>query len=159
MMKTNRGMTMAEVLVAASVITVFVAALVGVYNLQLKEIFGGSKEIKASLLAEEGIEAVKFLRNDSWSSNIATLSTGSDYFLSWQVDGWDIVTTNNYVDGLYERKIVFYEVMRDMNSNIVESGGSVDSDTMKVEVSVSWNEGTATSTRVLTTYVANLFDN
>ncbi|MHB1330477.1 MAG: type IV pilus modification PilV family protein [Minisyncoccota bacterium] len=159
MINTNRGMTMAEVLVAASVISIFVVALVGVYNLQLKETLGGAREIKASFLAEEGLEVVKFLRNDSWDTNIATLNTGSDYFLVWQDDRWGIVTNNVYVDNLYERKVVLSEVMRDANSNIVESGGTVDEDVKKVVVSVSWKEGNATSTRALTTYITNLFNN
>lgn len=159
MKRLDRGITLAEVLIASSVITVFVVALVGVYNLHLKIIFGASEEIKASYLAEEGVEAIKFLRNDSWDLFISPLTIGSDHFITWQTDRWVTTGTNTYIDGLYERKIILNQVLRNSEDDIVESGGSVDDSARKVTVTVSWRDGNATSTKSVSTYITDIFDN
>ncbi len=157
--KLDKGMSLAEIVIAATIITVFVAALAGVYNLHLKSIFSAPRQVKASFLNEEGIEALKYLRNLSWSTNIEPLSLETDYFLIWQNGRYELTTTNTYVDGLFERKVVLSEVLRDAESNIVESGGTPDSTIKKITVTTSWREGSATSTKHLITYMTNLFDN
>ncbi|MEK7194327.1 MAG: hypothetical protein AAB660_01385 [Patescibacteria group bacterium] len=155
----KKGMSLAEVVIAATVITVFLTALVGLYNLHLKVIFSSARQIKAGFLGEEGQEGIKFLRNISWSINIAPLTTGATYRLAWEGGKWVVISTGGYIDGLYDRTIVFDSVQRDAQSNIVSSGGTVDPNIRKVTVTTSWLERTATSTRVLTTYLVNLFDN
>mgnify|MGYP001600702618 FL=1 len=152
-------MSLAEVVIAATVITVFLTALVGLYNLQLKVIFGSARQIKAGFLGEEGQEGVKYLRNLSWSANIVPLTTGATYRLVWQEGKWAVTSSGAYIDGLYDRTIVFDSVERDAQSNIVSSGSTVDPNIRKVTVTTSWLERSATSTRVLTTYLVNLFDN
>src|SRR3989344_2255522 len=78
--KMSRGLTLVEVLIATSIITVFLVALFGVHSLYLKTAFSNGDIIKAAQLAEEGLEAIKFLRNTSWESNIAPLSLDTDYY-------------------------------------------------------------------------------
>lgn len=158
-MMKNRGMSLAEIVVAATIITVFVVALAGVYNLHLKSIFAAPRQVKASFLNEEGVEAVKYLRNLSWSTYIAPLSLETDYFLVWQNNRFEITTDNTYIDSLFERKVVLSEVLRDAQSNIVDAGGTPDANIRKVTVTTSWREGNATSTKHLTTYMTDLFDN
>jgi prepilin-type N-terminal cleavage/methylation domain len=155
----RQGMSLVEVVVASTIITVFVVALIGVYNLHLKSIFAAPRQVKASFLNEEGVEAVKYLRNLSWGTHINPLSLETEYFLVWQNNRYELTTTNTYVDSLFERKIIFSEVLRDAQSNIVEVGGTVDSNIKKVVVTTSWREGSATSTKHITTYIADLFDN
>lgn len=155
----NRGMSLAEVVIGASVITVFLSALVGLYNLQLKVIFSSAREVKAGFLDEEGQEAIKYLRNISWTNNIAPLTVGTTYHLVWQNGKWETGNTANYIDSLFDRAIVLEAVGRDGVSNIVASGGTADPNIRKVTVTTSWQEGPATSTRVISTYLTNLFDN
>ena len=47
----NLGLTLVEVLIAASIILVFLLALFGVHNLYLKTAFSNGKVIKAAGLA------------------------------------------------------------------------------------------------------------
>lgn len=157
--KYNRGMSLVEIVVAATIITTFLGALVGVYTLHMKAIFGSAKQVKAVFLAEETMEALKYLRNVSWSQNIYNLSTNTDYFLVWQNNRWEITTTNTFIDSLFERKFVLEDGRRDAQNNIIESGGTADINIKKITVSVSWLEGQATTTKVLKTYMANIFDN
>lgn len=155
----NRGMSLAEIVVAATIITTFIAALVGVYNLHLKTIFASSRLVKASFLNTETVEVLKHLRDLSWVENIASLTPNTEYFLAWQNNRFEPTTSNVFIDGLFERKFVVEEVLRDAQSNIVESGGSLDQNIKRIVITTSWQERNATTSKVLTTYIANLLDN
>jgi type II secretory pathway pseudopilin PulG len=157
--RVNKGVSLVEVIVSATIITVFLSALVSLYNLQMNVIFRSARQVKATFLAEESIEAVKYMRDVSWNSYISPLSSNVDYYLVWQSGKWDTTTTNTYIDGLFERKMTLFPVSRDAQSNIVSSGGTLDPNTKKLTTTISWREGSATSTKVVSTYVSNLFDN
>lgn len=155
----NRGMSLAEVVIASTIITTFLVALVGVYSVHLRSIFGNSNLVKSSFLNHQSIEAIKFLRNVSWGENIAPLSLDTDYYLVWQNNRFELTTTNTFIDEKFERKVVLSQVLRDAQSNIVEVGGSIDPNIKKLVVTTSWSDRGATTTRSITTYIANLFDN
>jgi hypothetical protein len=154
----KKGLSLVEVLVASSIIIIFFIALVGIYNTYLKISRTNIYSIKAGYLAEEGIEAIKSLRDISWNNNIAPLSTNSDLYLTFSGGRWVSTTTNTYIDGGFERKINISEVNRDpSNGDIVSSGGTLDSGTRLVTVTVSWLYKNSTSTRVMATYITNLY--
>src|SRR3989338_1492247 len=73
---SNEGLTLVEVLIATSIISAFLLALFGVHNLYLKTALSNGEVIKATGLAEESLEVMRFLRDSSWSANIAPLSLG-----------------------------------------------------------------------------------
>jgi hypothetical protein len=157
--KYSKGMSLAEVVIAATVITVFMAALVGLYNFHMRVIFGSARQVKATFLAEEGLEAIKYLRNLSWSTYIAQTPVDTDLFIAWHNGKWTTTTDNIYIDGLFERKIVLSPVERNAQSNIVSSNGTLDPNVKKLTVTISWSDGAATTTRSVSTYITNLFDN
>ena len=154
----KKGLSLVEVLVASTLIIVFFMALVGIYNTYLKISKTNIYSIKAGYLAEEGIESIKSLRDISWNNNIAPLSTNSNLYLTFSGGRWVSTSTNTFIDGMFERKINITEVNRDpSNGDIVTSGGSLDSGTRLVTVTVSWPYKNATSTRVMATYITNLY--
>lgn len=154
----NRGLSLIEVLVASSILIIFFMALVGIYNTYLKISRTNIYSIKAGYLAEEGMEAIKSLRDISWNNNIAPLSVNSNLYLEWSGGRWVSTSTNVFIDGTFERKINISEVNRDpSNGNIVTTGGVLDSGTRLVTVTVSWPYKNSTSTRVLSTYISNLY--
>ena len=73
----NRGFNLVEVIVAATIITIFLSALVGTSNLYLRISHTSPDRAKALYLAEAGIENLLFARDQSWSVNIAPLPTES----------------------------------------------------------------------------------
>ncbi len=148
-----------EVLVAASIILVFLLALFGAHNLYLKAAFSSGEVIKATTLAEESLEVVRFLRNGSWDRNIAPLSLDTDYFLTFNSGIWATSTTNAFLDNLFERKIRLSAVYRDVNGDIVSSGGTLDPDTRLVVSTVSWQLRNTTTTRSVSTYLTDLYEN
>ena len=154
------GLTLVEVLVAAAIILVFISALISAHNLYLTTAFSGLKKVKAIFLAEEGIEAIKLMKDKSWTSNIAPLTNGTNYYLTYDsaTSLWESIATNTYIDSLFERRFVLSAVYRDGNQDIASSG-TLDANTKQVIVYVSWSEKGATSTKSVATYVTNLIGN
>lgn len=156
----KKGVSLIEVLVATSIMLVFFIALVGVYNSYLRSARTNINTVKAVYLADEGIEAVKFLRDSSWSTNISPLSAATNYYFAISTTTITTTTTNTFVDNIFERKLNIATVNRDPSSgDIVTSGGTLDSDTRLVTVTVSWLSNGATSTKSVSTYITNLFAN
>lgn len=155
----NLGLTLVEVLIATSIILVFLLALLGAHNLYIKTALSSGEVIKAAELAEESLEVMRFLRNSSWDTNIAPLSLDTNYYLVLGAGNWNVSTTNIFVDNLFERKVRLSAVSRDVNGDIVSSGGTLDPNTLLLVSLVSWRVGEATTTRSISTYITDLHDN
>jgi len=149
------GLSILELVVAVAVITIFLSAIVFSFNSFLKLSSYNIKRVKAIYLAEETIEAVRFLKTADWESNIAPLNSGQDYFLNFTGATWQIVSAGNMI-GEFERKFMLQDVLRDVAGRIVEQGGNLDSETKKLTASVSWLSSNATTTKSVVTYIAKI---
>ncbi|MDO8589762.1 MAG: prepilin-type N-terminal cleavage/methylation domain-containing protein [bacterium] len=154
----NRGLTLVEVLIATSIILIFLMALLGAHNLYLKTALANGEVVKGAYLAEEGAEVVRFLRDSSWDTNIASLSLDTDYYLVWSGGAWQVTTAETLIDSVFERTITLSAVYRDASADIVSSGGTLDPDTLMVVSSVSWPKNGITTTKSISTYITNIFD-
>lgn len=151
------GFGMVEAIVAISIIGIFAVLAISV-NTFFAEISMKNKNfITASFLAEEGFEAIKFLRDTSWNSNIQTLSNNTDYYLYFN-SSW-IATTTIQSENNFYRTFSVNEVYRDGSGSIVSSGGTLDMGTKFVEIEVAWPTKTGTSTKILKGYITNIFEN
>lgn len=157
-MTRQTGFSLIEVAITVSLFTLIILALSSTFAFAVKSGSENVTKAKATLLAEEGLEAMRFLRDASWSSNIAARTAGSPYYLSWN-NGWAISSENIFIDSLFERRVAVADVYRDGAQNIVASGGSLDPNIRKVTVEVSWHSHGATTTRSVSTYLANVFNN
>ncbi|MDZ4205728.1 MAG: hypothetical protein U1C12_00720 [Patescibacteria group bacterium] len=155
----NSGLTLVEVLIATSMILVFLLAFSGVHNLYLKTAFSNGEVIKAAELAEESLEVVRFLRDSSWNTNIAPLSLDIDYYLVFEGGEWQVTTTEALIDSIFERVVTLSAVYRDASADIISGGGTLDPGTLMVVSSVSWSRGGATTTKSISTYITNIFAN
>ena len=153
------GITLVEVVVATSVSLIVLISLFAAHSSYLKTAFATGSAVKASYLAEEGLEAIRFLRDSSWTTNIAPLNVGSNYYLTFSLGTWSVGTVNVFIDSVFERQFVLSDVYRDSSFRIVSSGGTLDPQTKKVTVNVSWKKGVATTTKTISTYITNLWDN
>lgn len=151
----KNGFGLIEVVVGAAIISVAFLGLMSVANLSFKILQKSSNNIKAGFLLEEGVEAVKIIRDSGWN-NISSLSNGVNYYLNYNGATWAVSATPVYV-GNFERKFVLSEVLRDANDDI-GSSGVVDPDTKKVTISVSWQGGGSVVTQTFSTYITNLFE-
>lgn len=154
----KNGLTLVEVVIAAAIILAAVVTLLGVHTLYLKTALSNGNSVKAAYLAEEGIEAIRFLRDSSWSANIATLSLNTDYGVVLPGDMWQATTTNTSI-GDFQRTIRLSAVYRDINDDIVSSGGSLDPNTKLLVSTVSWAANGTTTSKSISTYLTNLWKN
>ena len=155
--KNNKdGFGVAEIVVAVAVISLSFFGLLAVANVSLKTLRNNTTNIQTAFLLEESVEAVKILSDSGWSANIVPLSAGTNYYLTFNGATWKATTTNVFIDNFYERKFVVNNVNRDGNDDIASSG-TLDPNTKKITVSVSWLSQNGTTTRSISTYMTKLF--
>ena len=143
---------------AVSIAAISILSVWQVYNFFIRISISNPPLFQSSFLAEEGIEAVKFMRDSGWSKNINALTADVPYTLVFDGNSWTTTTSANYIDGRFDRRVSVSDVYRDTFGNITETG-SFDPDTKKVLVVVSWQKDTSTTTKEITTYVSNIFKN
>ncbi len=149
---------MIEVLVGLAIVAIGVFAVFRTYNYYLNFVLDHRHDVQAALLAEEGIEAVKTLRDASWSGKIAPLSSGTRYGLAWSGSAWTSTTSTKYVDSFFYRTFTLADVYRDSSYRIAASG-TLDPNTKQVTVSVAYRTALATSTKSIGSYITNIFAN
>lgn len=156
----KKGSGLVEILVAVFIFTVVLGSLINAANIYLSGSGENLRSAKAAYLAEEGIEAVKIMRDHNWT-NISTLTDNADYYLYFDTSSstdntWKATSTSSYIDSIFIRTFKTNAVYRDSNGRIVSSGGTLNSNTEKVTVSVFWKSKTATTTKILSTYITNI---
>jgi len=95
MKKYNHGIGSLEVLIGAAIIISGILALIVVFNSFFSFALANDENVRAAYLGEEALEAMTFLRDGSWSTNIASLSTTTAYYLTWNSGAltWRTTTT------------------------------------------------------------------
>lgn len=144
-----------EILVAVSIITASVLAMMAVSQ---KSVFISRQSFhsaQAAFLLEEGVEAVRILRDDAWT-NISSLTPSTDYYPTFSGGTWVLSGTPNTV-GIFTRTVSISNVNRDDTSKDISEIGTEDVDTKLVTVTVSWPEGGAIVTKTLQFYIMNIF--
>ncbi|MEK7460109.1 MAG: type II secretion system protein [Patescibacteria group bacterium] len=154
--KRNLGFGMIEMLVGASVLSVALLAISSFFQTTLRISNATEGKAQSSYLLEEGIEAIKFMRDTNYTNNLKNLPSGT-YYLTWNGATWATTSVNTYIDGGFERKFDIASVQRDGNNDI--GVGTIDSNTKKITMYVAWNDRGATTTRSISTYVMNIFNN
>ena len=160
--KIKNGFGLLEIVIAVAIIGGTIFSLAYVFLISNKLEARASNQIRANFLAEEGLEALRFLRDKSWSINLAGLNAATTYYLSFNASNssWNVTTSNpGLIDGLYARSFGVEAVNRNGSDDIVGSGGTLDSNTKKFTVNVAWQERGAYFTTTLGTYLSDIFSN
>jgi type II secretory pathway pseudopilin PulG len=155
----NKGISILEILVVIAIIAVTFTSLLGLASFSLGTASLIKQTTQANMLAQGTMEAVRNFRDQtSWDvDGLGTLLTGTPYYLEKSADNppkWILIQGEETID-IFKRKVIFNDVMRDANDNIVESGGTNDPDTKKVIVTVSWQERGRNHQVELITYLTN----
>jgi len=154
----SRGIGLIEAVAGISIVSIFIFSLMLATQLSQKIVGESVRNIQASFLLEEGVDAVKIFRDTSWSSGIGNLIAGQNYFFSYNGTTWVSTNNNVYIDEIFERKFVLNNVYRDANDDIAPSG-MLDSGTKKATIGVSWLGRTGTTTKSAFFYLTDLFSN
>ena len=154
-MITDKGITIIEILIVITIVAFLLLGFFQLSSFSFRVTQHNEKQIKAINLAQEEIEAVRNIRDESWD-NISSLAMGADYYpaKSGLPPKWYLSAGSEAINS-FNRKVVFENVVRDVNDDIVESGGVNDPNTKKVIATVSWAEGEKTLYVELITYITN----
>ncbi|MFH1047823.1 MAG: type II secretion system protein [Patescibacteria group bacterium] len=128
------GMSVLEVLLAIAIFGVLAASLMTMVWGSLVISGGAVERIRATLLAEEGLDAARSIRNIAWTE----LADG-DHGLDKTGGLWQFAGASDSTDGLYVRSVNVEAVNRDVNGDIVAVGGTLDPRTKKITSTVTWN--------------------
>lgn len=150
-MNDESGQSVIEIILAVAIFVIIVSGVVvstlGVINLNQTS----SEEVVALEFAKEGIEAVRSIKNQNYSSLVDSAATG----ISNASGVWSFSGVENVFDK-YTRSIKIESVQRDASGNIVATGGTLDSNTKKVTATVSWNvSGSRNSSTSIGEYLTN----
>ncbi len=149
---------MVEAVVAVGLATLAFTGLVTAYGLYMNASFQSMRKIEAELIAEEGIEIARYLRDSGYAATLGTYSTVNPYWLSLSGSTWSATQTQqSFIAGRYDRRVTFSPVYRNASDDITTSG-TVDPDTRKVTVTVSWRERNATTSVALSSYLTDIFN-
>jgi prepilin-type N-terminal cleavage/methylation domain-containing protein len=158
--KNNKGVGLLEILIVVAIIGVGFLAVISFLLFSRGVTFQVARNTVAVNLAEEGIEAVRGLRDESWSTNINSLTSGTDYYPVVSGDKWSLSTTDpGPIENLFTRTLTVEAVSRDAASGDIASGGTSDPNTKKVTAKVAWLESGRNNEVVLTTYITNFLEN
>lgn len=133
MRKNYFGFGIIEIIIAISIFIIIAgvatASIIG--SLSINRL--GEEETNANVYAQEGIEAIRSIKNQSW----ANITTGT-YGVDNSTGKWVLSGTSNS-SAKFTRQIKISAVERDGGGNIVSSGGVIDPDTMKIDSIVAWD--------------------
>ena len=156
----ERGISALEILVGLSIILFVLSGIVAAFQQHLSAGLRDMNQIKAAYLTEEGIEALRSLRDSSWST-FSSLTMESPYYLFYSTTtaAWEATTTAQTIDSQFVRTFVLERVYRrNSDDDIVPladaAAKTLDPNTKKATVLVSWED----RTMELMTYLANLFE-
>lgn len=150
----QRGLGMVEIIVVVAVILVGFTAILQLFRLQIQTERIKREELAAYALLSEALEAVRSVRDSNWG-NLSALTMRADYYPVISGTAWTLSLTNPGPTNGYSQWVVLSSVQRDINANIIPSGGSTDADTFRVRAYVEWQSSGNTKTKSLTTYLTN----
>ena len=129
----NNGFSLIEVIVAVGLFAIIAGGGVAGLIAPLASNRSSGEINKANLLAQEGLEAVRSIRDRNFSNLVSgTVGVGISSSL------WSFVGTSDVTDK-FTRIINIKNASRDSGGTLVASGGSTDPDTFLVETDVNWN--------------------
>ena len=136
--KFNQGFGLVEMVIVTGVLAASLFAFLQTEVLSVRLLRAERDNLEATLLAQEGLEGVRSLRDESWTNNIAPLINGTIYYPIIENSKWKLVTADpGKIEGKYTRTIVFSQVFRNASDQIASSG-TLDAGTRKVTSRVAW---------------------
>ncbi len=154
----KRGLSLIEVLIGAAIVSSAIIYIANSYANFVSLSGSNTTRIQATFLLDEGVEALKTMRGESWSQNISNLTASTTYYFVWSTNKWKATTTPQVIDGVFTRTFVLTPVYRDANFNIAQSG-TLDAGSKRVDLTVLWSDKGATTTKNLSMYMFNIFNN
>ncbi|MEK9166114.1 MAG: hypothetical protein AAB846_00075 [Patescibacteria group bacterium] len=159
----RKGFGILETVLASALIAGSLYALASVLLLAGSAIEIARERLAASFLVEEGMEVLRHRRDAGWDANIANLTPGQDYYVSFDagMGSWSIsASPEPVIEGLFLRRFRVERVSRDMGANIElpYNPANEDSETRKIIVAVTWTHKNSPHAMTLEGYLMDIFN-
>lgn len=163
-LNAQKGFGLIEILIASAILSASLITLTATSQIAFRLMKESLERTQAGFLAEESIEVVRILRDDGWSTHIATLSLNVPHYLNFSTttDLWLLSTASSSpIEGIFDRTVTFKEVYRRNSDGEIVGADSIDPktldpDTKHVTARVLSVAGKET---VIETYITNIFQN
>src|SRR3989338_10007858 len=128
---SQRGITIVEIIIVIAVILTAFAGVIQLAQLSTRAEDRAKPDAKAYVLAQEGLEAARFVRDEKWTT-LENLALDTPYYPEIQGSAWTFSASDpGPIDG-FTRWIEVHEVLCDTDDNIASSG-TPDDNTRLVE--------------------------
>ena len=144
----TKGISLIEVLVGVAVLSMVLGSVVLTLTVFFSSAGRTLADTRATYLAEEGIEAMRFIRDEDWNE-IVSLATSTTYYFDISTTTLATTTVPEVIEGIYSRSFVLDNTERDGNDDLVESGGTDEAGGRFVTVTVSWGSRSVSLTSAL----------
>ncbi|HCC04763.1 TPA: hypothetical protein DEP58_00475 [Patescibacteria group bacterium] len=156
----ENGVGIVEAIVVISTMSVAFAALLSVSIFFIRSGLYSAEETQAVYLLEEGFEAARFMRDDSFSLRISPLIGAGATYLVPTTSAWVATSSAVVLLEKFSRTLEFSEVYRRSSDGTIVPASSpdpktLDTGTVRLEGEVSWSTG---SIRAVT-YLTDLYEN
>ena len=150
------GFGLTEIVVVVAMATAALVGFLKVGVVALRLLKAEKTNLEATLLAREGLEAVRSVRDESWATIAALTASQSPsprYYPVIQNGKWVLsLVSPGLINSRYDRYVQVEKVSRDsISSKIVASGGADDAGTRKITAHASSAAGDV----AVATYVTN----
>lgn len=152
----KRGFGLVEIVLGSAIITSAFFGVLSVAKNSLRVNEVQLREAEAGYLLLEGEEAVRSMRDISWT-NINGLSTTTTYYISFSTTTGRFSTSTQYqlIDSIFERSFTTSNVYRN-GSDVISQSGTYDAGTRKINMNISWLNRNATTTITANFYLSNI---
>ncbi len=135
--EAEKGFSVIEVLIASAIVVIAFSSILGLISFLLGTARINHDSFRAQNLIRSTAEEIRSFRdNTEWDvDGVGSLALGTDYYPEMISGEWTLVSGREEKQDM-TRWVVFYEVNRNSDGDIVLSGGSVDPDTLKAVVTV-----------------------
>ncbi len=120
----KQGFSLIETLLAATLFSVAVGAIVGAIIYGRESLAIAGQRARAIMLAEEGVEAIRNIRDETPTNAFANITDGT-YGLMLSGNSWTLSGSSDTTDSFFERQLAV---------------SSVDADTKQIVSTVTWDE-------------------
>jgi prepilin-type N-terminal cleavage/methylation domain-containing protein len=147
----SAGFSFVELLVAIAIFGILVTGVTFIVTNSFSNFYGVGDKQMLTEFAQEAVEAVRYIQNNSWQ-DIENATSAGNQGISKNANGiWQFSGSDNTL-GPLTRTISIINASRDGDGNIVDVGGTNDPNTKQVTVTVS---GEGVADYVLVTYITS----
>ncbi len=149
----STGQSLVELLVAIGLAAILLPALLTGLVASREGKAQESQRLLATGYMREMSEAARSVREGSWN----TFAVNGTYHPAVAGSAWSLVTGAESINN-FTRQLVISDIQRDAGGAIVDSGGTVDPSTKKIDYTVSWSgsySGSVTGTEYFTRFLSN----